>query len=155
MAAVLRGVMGDAGAPWFLYAIGGVFAVSAELAGVSGLAFALGMYLPMDLNSPLVVGAAVAWLLGKSSKNAALAHARHEKGTLIASGFIAGGALIGVFAALLKFVEDSTGTTVVPDLTKAGALGSFLASWGNWLGLGLFLGLGAWVYWNSWREKAG
>ena len=59
MAAVLRGVMGEAGTPWFLYGIGAVFAVAAEMCGVSGLAFALGMYLPMELNSPLVLGAAV------------------------------------------------------------------------------------------------
>ena len=70
MAAVLRGVMGDAGTPWFLYAIGGVFAVAAEMCSVSGLAFALGMYLPMELNSPLVLGAAVAWLLRRSSQDA-------------------------------------------------------------------------------------
>ena len=95
MAAVLRGVMGDGGAPWFLYGIGGVFAVAAEMCGVSGLAFALGMYLPMELNSPLVLGAAVAWLLRRSSKDEAVASARHEEGTLVASGFIAGGALVG------------------------------------------------------------
>ena len=69
MAAVLRGVMGSEGAPWFLYGVGAVFAVAVELCGVSGLAFALGMYLPMELNSPLVVGAAVAWLLRRSSKD--------------------------------------------------------------------------------------
>ncbi|QQR73828.1 MAG: oligopeptide transporter, OPT family [Holophagales bacterium] len=153
MAAVLSGVMGSGGAPWFLYAIGAVFAISTELCGVSGLAFALGMYLPMDLNSPLVVGAAVAWLLRHSTKDEPLAQARHEKGTLVASGFIAGGALVGVLAALLKFVEESTGTTLVPDLTTFGGLGAWLGAWGNWLGLGLFLALGAWVYWVAWREK--
>ncbi len=108
MAAVLQGVMGDAGTPWFLYAIGAVFAISAELTGVSGLAFALGMYLPMDLNSPLVVGAAVAWLVKRSTPDEKLANARHERGTLVASGFIAGGALVGVVdraAALLRGLE--------------------------------------------------
>lgn len=153
MAAVLRSVLGDGSAPWFLYAVGGVFAVSAELTGVSGLAFALGMYLPMDLNSPLVVGAAVSWLLSRSSKRETLAKARQEKGTLIASGFIAGGALVGVFAALVRFVEDSTGRTLVPDLTKLPGIGTVIGEWSNWLGLGLFLLLGAWVYWNARREK--
>jgi putative OPT family oligopeptide transporter len=153
MAAVLRGVMGDAGTPWFLYGLGAVFAVATELCGVSGLAFALGMYLPMDLNSPLVVGAAVAWLIQRSSKKESLAKARHEKGTLIASGFIAGGALVGVFAAVLKFVEDWKKITLVPDLTKVAGLGPWLASWGNWLGLALFLVLGGLVAWDSWREK--
>jgi putative OPT family oligopeptide transporter len=143
MAAVLRGVMGTSGAPWFLYAIGAVFAVAAEMCGVSGLAFALGMYLPMDLNSPLVIGAFVAWLLRRSSKEAAVAGARHEKGTLIASGFIAGGALVGVFAALLRLLEDMTGRTLVPDLTKALPV---LGEWGNWLGLVVFLALAAFVY---------
>ncbi len=153
MAAVLRGVMGDAGAPWFLYGLGGVFAIVMEMCGVSGLAFALGMYLPMDLNSPLVVGAAVAWLIQRSTKDAPLAKARHEKGTLVASGFIAGGALVGVFAAVLKFVEDWKKVTLVPDLTKVPGLGPWLASWGNWLGLGLFLGLGALVILDAYREK--
>ena len=146
MAAVLRGVMGAGGAPWFLYAVGAVFAVATELCGVSGLAFALGMYLPMDLNSPLVVGAGVAWLLRRSSKDAALAGARHEKGTLIASGFIAGGALVGVLAALLRFLEDQLHRPLIPDLTRTAGIGPFLQGWGNWLGLGAFLALTVWVY---------
>lgn len=152
MAAVLRGVMGDAGAPWFLYGVGAVFVVTAEMCGISGLAFALGMYLPMELNSPLVVGALVAWLVKRSSTDEPLAKARHEKGTLIASGFIAGGALVGVLAALLKFVEDSTGRTLVPDLTALPGLGAWIAAWGNWLGLAVFLALAAFVYISSKRE---
>lgn len=152
MAAVLRGVMGDAGAPWFLYGVGAVFAVTVEMCGISGLAFALGMYLPMELNSPLVVGALVAWLVKRSSTDEPLAKARHEKGTLIASGFIAGGALVGVLAALLKFVEDSTGRTLVPDLTALPGLGAWISAWGNWLGLAVFLALAAFVYISSKRE---
>lgn len=152
MAAVLRGVMGEGGAPWFLYGIGGVFAVAAEMCGVSGLAFALGMYLPMELNSPLVLGAAVAWLLRRSSKDEAVASGRHEEGTLVASGFIAGGALVGVLAALLRFVEESTGTRIVPDLTQAPGVGAWIAAWGNWTGLAVFLALGAGVYWHSRRQ---
>jgi putative OPT family oligopeptide transporter len=156
MAAVLRGVMGEAGTPWFLYGIGAVFAVTSQMCGFSGLAFALGMYLPMELNSPLVLGAAIAWLLEHSSKVAPLAKARHEKGTLIASGFIAGGALIGVLAALLRFIDDTTGTTIVShlDLTTGGVLGALLAAWGNWLGLLAFLALGTLVYLDGRREKA-
>ena len=152
MAAVLQGVMGDAGAPWFLYAVGAVFAVAAEMCGISGLAFALGMYLPMELNSPLVVGALVSWLVKRSTTDEPLAKARHEKGTLIASGFIAGGALVGVLAALLKFVEDSTGRTLVPDLTAVPGVGTWLSAWGNWLGLAVFLALAAFVYVSSRRE---
>jgi uncharacterized oligopeptide transporter (OPT) family protein len=154
MAAVLRGVMGEAGTPWFLYGIGGVFALAAEMCKVSGLAFALGMYLPMELNSPLVLGAAVAWLLQRSSRDAAKAKARHEEGTLVASGFIAGGALVGVLAALLRFVEESTAKAIVPDLTHAPGLGPWIAAWGNWTGLLAFLALGAGVYWYSRRSAA-
>jgi hypothetical protein len=126
------------------------------MCGVSGLAFALGMYLPMELNSPLVLGAAVAWLLQRSTADKAHASARHEKGTLIASGFIAGGALVGVLAAVLRFLEDSWGTTLVPDLAGVGllGLGHWLSEWGNSLGVVVFLGLAAWVYWDSRREPA-
>ena len=152
MAAVLRGLMGNSGAPWFLYGIGAVFAVSSEMCGVSGLAFALGMYLPMELNSPLVLGAFVSWLLMRSSKDKKLNKARQEKGTLIASGFIAGGALVGVIAALLRFIEDSTGKEIVPDLPKI--LGPWMETWGNWMGLVIFLCLAIAVYWDSHREKA-
>jgi len=151
MAAVLRGVMGSEGAPWFLYAVGAVFAVALELCNVSGLAFALGMYLPMDLNSPLVVGAAVSWLLRRSSTDGVVTKARHDHGTLVASGFIAGGALVGVFAALLKFIEDRTGTAFVPDLTRLPGIGPVLAGWSNWLGLLAFAALSLGVYASSRR----
>jgi len=154
MAAVLRGVMGDTGTPWFLYGIGGVFAVAAEMCGVSGLAFALGMYLPMELNSPLVYGALVSWLLRRSSKDEKAAAARQEEGTLVASGFIAGGALVGVLAALLRFAEDSTARVFVPDLSALPGLGPWIAAWGNWNGLAVFLLLGAGVYWHSRRAAA-
>ncbi len=154
MAAVLRGVMGQAGTPWFLYAIGGVFAVAAEMCSVSGLAFALGMYLPMELNSPLVLGAAVAWFLQHSSKDAPTAAARHSEGTLVASGFIAGGALVGVLAALLRFAEDVTKKHFVPDLTTLPGVGAWIAAWGNWNGLVVFLLLGLGVYWYSRRARA-
>ncbi len=153
MAAVLRGVMGEAGTPWFLYGIGGVFAVAAEMCGVSGLAFALGMYLPMELNSPLVLGAAVAWLLRRSSKDETVASTRHQEGTLVASGFIAGGALVGVLAALLRFFEDLSGTSFVPDLTRLPGVGDWIAGWSNANGLAVFLLLGLGVYWYSRRAS--
>jgi putative OPT family oligopeptide transporter len=146
MAAVLTGVMGAGGAPWFLYGLGAVFAVVAELCGVSALALALGMYLPMDLNSPLVIGAVVAWLLKRSSKDPKVGAARHERGTLIASGFIAGGALVGVLAALLRYGEDVSGLTLVPDLTKVAGLGPALAAHANVLGLLAFVALATFVY---------
>jgi putative OPT family oligopeptide transporter len=151
MAAVLRGVMAAEGAPWFMYALGGVFAVVMAMCGVSALAFALGMYLPMELNSPLVLGAAVAWFLQRSSKNKDLSKARHEKGTLIASGFIAGGALVGVLSALLRFIEDSWKVTIVPDLAKIS--GPWLKEWSNWLGLLMFVLLAIGLYIDSHRER--
>jgi putative OPT family oligopeptide transporter len=156
LAAVLQGVMGNAETPWFLYAVGGLFALTSQMVGVSGLAFALGMYLPMELNSPLVLGAFIAWLLERSSRDRPLAKARHEKGTLIASGFIAGGALIGVFAAVLRFIDDQRGTHIMEwlDLTRLGGLGAALAAWGNWLGLAAFLILGLLVYLDSRRAAA-
>ncbi len=152
MAAVLRGVMAAEGAPWFMYAVGAVFAVVMAMCGVSALAFALGMYLPMELNSPLVLGAAVAWFLQRSSTNKELNKARHEKGTLIASGFIAGGALVGVLAALLRFFEDSWKVAIIPDLVKIS--GPWLREWHNWIGLLMFLLLTAGLYFDSRREKA-
>ena len=153
MAAVLRGVFGGAGAPWFMYLIGAVIAASVEMCGVSGLAFAMGMYLPMELNSPLVLGAAVAWFVQRSSSDPALSKARHEKGTLIASGFIAGGALVGVLAAFLKFIEDSAHVHLIPDVTTWGGFGAFVGAWGNWIGLAVFLLLAWGLYWDSCREK--
>jgi hypothetical protein len=152
MAAVLRGMMAAQGAPWFLYALGAVFAVVVAMCGVSALAFALGMYLPMELNSPLLLGAAVAWFLQHSSKDKALNKARHEKGTLIASGFIAGGALVGVLAALLRFIEDSWKVSIIPDLVKLS--GPWLGEWNNWFGLIMFLLLSTGIYWDAHREKA-
>jgi putative OPT family oligopeptide transporter len=151
MAAVLRGVMSAEGTPWFLYAIGAVFAVVVAMCGVSALAFALGMYLPMQLNSPLLLGAAAAWFLQRSSKDAALNKARHEKGTLIASGFIAGGALVGVLTALLRFLEQNRNVSIIPDLVKI--CGPWLEEWHNWLGLIMFLLLSIGLYLDSHREK--
>ena len=151
MAAVLRGVMGAEGTPWFYYALGGVLAVVMSMCGISALAFALGMYLPMELNSPLLLGAAAAWFLERSSKRALLAKARHEKGTLIASGFIAGGALVGVLAALLKFTEQTWRVTIIPNLAKSP--GSWLHEWQNWTGLVMFLLLSIGLYLDAHREK--
>jgi putative OPT family oligopeptide transporter len=151
MAAVLRSVMAAENTPWFLYALGAVFAVVMAMCGVSALAFALGMYLPMELNSPLVLGAAVAWFLRRSSKDEALNKARHDKGTLIASGFIAGGALVGVLSALLRFIEQSSNLSIIPDLVKIS--GSWLQEWSNWLGLIMFLLLTIGLYGDAHREK--
>ena len=103
MAAVIDPLMNGVGAPWLLYGIGAVIAIILDRCGISALAFALGMFIPIELNIPLVVGGALNWYVTSRSKDAAVNKARGEKGTLIASGFIAGGALMGVVSALLKF----------------------------------------------------
>ena len=93
------------GAPWALYAIGAVIAVILTFCGIPAIAFALGMFIPLELNMPLLVGGIVSWYVSTRSKNAEVNRERNEKGTLIASGFIAGGALMGVVSALLRFFE--------------------------------------------------
>ena len=103
MAAVIAPLMNGQGAPWVLYGIGAVIALILDRFKVSALAFALGMFIPIQLNVPLLVGGAVHSFIASRSKDAEVNKARSEKGTLIASGFIAGGALMGVVSALLKF----------------------------------------------------
>jgi len=103
MAAVIDPLMNGVGAPWPLYALGAVIAVVLTVCKVPALAFALGMFIPMELNVPLVFGGAISWYVTSRSKDAAVNNARGEKGNLIASGFIAGGALMGVLSALLRF----------------------------------------------------
>ena len=103
MAAVIEPMMNGAGAPWLLYGIGALLAIILTWMKVPALAFALGMFIPLELNVPLLVGGAVNWFVTTRSKDKAVNERRGEKGTLIASGFIAGGALMGVVSALLRF----------------------------------------------------
>lgn len=103
MAAVIDPLMNGVGAPWPLYALGAVIAVVLTFCKVPALAFALGMFIPMELNVPLLIGGAISWYVTSRSKDEAVNKARGEKGNLIASGFIAGGALMGVLSALLRF----------------------------------------------------
>lgn len=103
MAAVIAPLMNGQGAPWLLYAIGAVLALVLDRVGISALAFALGMFIPLQLNTPLLIGGAVNWWVTTRSKDKEVNRVRGEKGTLLASGFIAGGALMGVVSALLKF----------------------------------------------------
>ena len=107
MAAVIEPLMSGNGAPWLLYGIGALIALLLNAFGVSALAFALGMFIPLELNLPLLVGGAINWFVTTRSKDAALNNARGEKGTLLASGFIAGGALMGVVSAALKWQNVS------------------------------------------------
>ncbi len=103
MAAVIQPMMNGGGAPWLLYGIGAVIAILLTFLKVPALAFALGMFIPIDLNLPLLIGGAISWYVSTRSKDKGVNDARMNKGTLIASGFIAGGALMGVVSALLKF----------------------------------------------------
>ena len=103
MAAVIDPLMNGVGAPWVLYATGAVIAIVLDRCHIPALAFSLGMFIPLQLNVPLVVGGAINWYVTSRSKDEKVNKERGEKGTLIASGFIAGGALMGVVSALLKF----------------------------------------------------
>ena len=103
MAAVIEPVMSGQGAPWVLYGIGAVLALIINFCGMPALAVALGMFIPLELNTPLVVGGLINWFVTTRSKDKAVNEARGERGTLIASGFIAGGALMGVVSALMRF----------------------------------------------------
>ena len=103
MAAVIEPLMSGGNAPWFLYGVGAVLAIVLTIFKVPALAFALGMFIPLELNLPLLVGGGIAWYVGSRSKDESVNKARTEKGTLLASGFIAGGALMGVVSAIIRF----------------------------------------------------
>lgn len=103
MAAVIEPLMSGEGAPWALYGVGAAIALILNYFGVSALAFALGMFIPLQLNLPLIIGGTVNWFVTSRSKDEKVNSARSEKGTLLASGFIAGGALMGVVSAGIQF----------------------------------------------------
>ena len=103
MAAVIEPLMSGGNAPWLLYGVGAILAIILTIFKVPALAFALGMFIPLELNLPLLVGGGIAWYVGSRSKDESVNKARTEKGTLLASGFIAGGALMGVVSAIIRF----------------------------------------------------
>lgn len=103
MAAVIKPLMEGGATPWLLYFAGAALALILTMIGVPALAFALGMFIPLDLNTPLLIGGLVSWYVGTRSKDENVNKARRERGTLIASGFIAGGALMGAISAILKY----------------------------------------------------
>lgn len=103
MAAVIEPLMSGQGAPWLLYGIGAIISIVLTLCGISALAFALGMFIPLQLNLPLIVGGLINWYVNTRSTDVSLNQRRNEKGTLLASGFIAGGALMGVISAGMQF----------------------------------------------------
>ena len=104
MAAVIKPLMEGGATPWMLYFAGAALALILTMIGVPALAFALGMFIPLELNTPLLIGGLVSWFVSTRSKNESINKFRRDRGTLIASGFIAGGALMGVISAILKYV---------------------------------------------------
>jgi putative OPT family oligopeptide transporter len=146
MADVIKTIMATPDATkWYLYGFGAAVAVIIEMTGVSSLAFALGMYIPIEYNSPIIVGAIVAHLVRRSGKkNDQLGKARYERGILLSSGFIAGGALMGVLSSLLQLVLPE-GRSLIPGLDNSET------AFGNWFGLITFLLLCGYLYWDSLR----
>jgi putative OPT family oligopeptide transporter len=141
MAAVIQALMTNASAPWFLYVAGVFMAITLSLIKVPPLPFALGMYLPIELNTPLIIGGLVAHLVSTRSKNEEVNTRRRERGTLIASGFIAGGALMGVVSALVA----------LPGWNETLNLGIAERPIGEVLSIVLFAGLCLYVYYESMR----
>lgn len=118
MAAVIKPLMMGGETPWILYMAGAVLALILNWLGVPALAFCLGMFIPLHLNTPMLVGGAVAYFVSNSSKDKALCDKRRDRGTLIASGLIAGGALFGVFAAITKYAEFEYTSPLSADTTQ-------------------------------------
>ena len=142
MAAVIEPLMSGDPAPWMLYGAGAALALILTSIGVPALAFALGMFIPLDLNVPILIGGLINEFVITRSKDEKLNNARQEQGTLIASGFIAGGALMGVFAAILKFI----------------GLDFFMAEWAEsngaqWLAIVMFIVLCAYMIWHTLKAK--
>lgn len=142
MAAVIQPLMSNAQVPWILYFAGAVIALLCVILKVPPLAVALGMYIPQELNTPLLVGGLIAWWVTSRSKDEKLNQARFSRGTLIASGFLAGGSLFGVFGALLRF-----GGFNFMNLEWPETLG------GHVLGYGMFVLLLIYMLWDTMRAK--
>ena len=137
MAAVIKPLMSNQPAPWMLYVVGAIFSLILQMIGIPPLAFALGMYIPLELNTPLLVGGIIAHLVSTASKDETINNGRREKGTLIASGFIAGGAIMGVVSAFLKYVGFDNVSFIRPIMTMTWAE----SSGGELLALALLIGL--------------
>lgn len=111
MASIVQPLMSGEGTPWILYIIGAVLALLLDMIGIPALAFSLGMFIPLALNIPLLIGGAIAWFVGSRSKDEEVNKARKNKGTLLASGLLAGAAIMGVVSAILKFAGVNLSTT--------------------------------------------
>ena len=140
MAKVIEPMMMGGATPWTLYIIGAVLACILNWLGVPALAFCLGMFLPLHLNTPMLMGGIISWLVGRSSKDKEVCRKRMDRGTLISSGLIAGGALFGVFAAL----------TIMCGFEVPGNGGEFGP---QILGLIAYAGIMAYLYFASCHES--
>ena len=138
MAAVIKPLMEGGATPWMLYFAGAALALILTMIGVPALAFALGMFIPLDLNTPLLIGGLVSWYVSTRSKDEKVNKMRRERGTLIASGFIAGGALMGVISAVLKYAGADWYTT------WSGA---------EWLAVVMYVVIIGYFIWDSLRAK--
>jgi len=155
MAAVLEPLMTGQPAPWLLYIAGVLLAVILEFIGIPPLAFALGMYLPIHLNTPILAGGIIAHFVAKSSTDEKLVHARKEKGTLVASGFIAGGAIMGVLAAAIVFLgQFFTGDDTWNMMKAIGTEHWAESAGGEILGFAAFICILFYMYWESKRVKS-
>ncbi len=146
--------------PWMLFGIGIIIALLMNFVGVPALAFGLGMYLPQEINTPLLLGAFAAWLLKKSSRDKELSNARYQKGMLIASGFIAGAALFKILEAVLRIIpfNGENMLAVIHNYYNANEIAdTYLmgmeANTANLIGFVLIFLLTAWLFWNSLRAK--
>ncbi len=167
MAAVIDPLMSGTGAPWILYAAGALLAIVLTFLKIPALAFALGMFIPFELNIPLVIGGGISWYISSRSKDAVLNTARHERGTLLASGLIAGGALMGVVSAAIKFIQDIPADVAIKAqgivnpqemMQIKNSYNWINEAWANsngaiWLALGMFVILCAYLVWDSMRAK--
>ena len=140
MAKVIEPLMMGGDTPWILYMVGAILACILNWLGVPALAFCLGMFIPLSLNTPMLVGGAIAYYVSNSSKDKAVNDARRDRGTLISSGLIAGGALFGVFAAITRFVGFEYQTPGSYEMTQM-------------LGCVAYLLLIGYLIWDSKRAK--
>jgi len=155
MAAVIQPLMSATPAPWILYLVGAIIALILVMVKIPPLAFALGMYIPQELNVPLVFGGLVAWWVTSRTKNEKLNNARFSRGTLIASGFIAGGALFGVFNAFLLFIGQFLVERFQLDfgISSWAKVGFAETPYGEIVGIIMFGLLFAYMVWDSMRAK--
>ncbi|MDR1056619.1 MAG: oligopeptide transporter, OPT family [Prevotellaceae bacterium] len=170
MAAVIKPMMSGEATPWLLYGVGAALALILTMIGVPALPFALGMFIPIELTTPLLIGGLISWLVTTRSKNTALNQARQERGTLIASGLIAGGALMGVVSAIIQFIQNQRiesdiavlGSAITPEqITRINESHSFMnTAWAEsngaiWLSLIMLILLCGYIAWDTMKVKKG